>query len=159
MWKAGEEEEVYYLQLGEKKQKPSSCGMHKEVDWRRQHGGVVGEERLTLGSAAWVWQQAEEAFASFFPAVGCTLGESLPLQLTGQTPLLSQVIHIPRHLGHQVAGRLVLLPVLDLARPAEGEVAVGAEEPHPALGTKQQEGQTPAAHPSGSWGRAGTAQH
>lgn len=52
MWKGGEEA-VCYLQLGEKNQKPSSCGMHKEVYWRRQHGEVVGEEKLTLASAAW----------------------------------------------------------------------------------------------------------
>lgn len=45
-----------YLQLGEKKQKPSCCGMHKEVYWRRQHGKVVGEEKLTLASAAWGWK-------------------------------------------------------------------------------------------------------
>lgn len=39
----------------------------------------MGEERLTLASAAWGREQAEGAFASFFPAVGCTLGEFLPL--------------------------------------------------------------------------------
>lgn len=75
VWNGGEEA-VCYLQLGEKKQKASSCGMHKEVYWRRQHGEVVGEERLTLASAATF---AKATFVSFLPAVGCTPGEFLPV--------------------------------------------------------------------------------
>lgn len=124
VWEGGGET-VCYLQLGEKKQKPSNSGMHKEVYWRRQHGGMVGEERLTLA----VLHGAGSRQKGPLPAslLWATHRENLYLSEPWprcQTPLFLQVIHTPWHLGHQVAGRLVLLPVLHLACPSEGEAAV-----------------------------------
>lgn len=126
--------------------------MHKEVYWKRQHGGVVGEERLTLPGAGSRQDGRLPASFQLWAAHRGKLCLSEPWARC-QTPLFLQVIHT-RHFGHQVAGRLVLLPVLHLACPAEGEAALRALESHPSLGAKQ-----PSTHPSGSWGRADTAQH
>lgn len=157
MWKGGEEA-VYHLQLGGKKQKLGSCGMHKKVYWRRQHGGVVGEERLTLASAAWGWEQAEGAFAS------C----GLHTRRISASPS-----HGPDARHHFSYRSSTLLGTSAIRLQAglcfcqcwtwhalqRGKLVSGAVEPHPSLGAKEQQGQTPAPHPSGSWGRADTAQH
>lgn len=95
--------------------------MH-EVYWRRLRGGGAGEERLSPATAAPGWEQGP--LPAYLGLLGCTQGEPLPRVAVGHMPslLLLEVVHTPRCLDHQVAGRLVLLPVLDLAGSAERKV-------------------------------------
>lgn len=84
------------------------------------------EKRLSPRSATWGWEQAEGAFAGFSLLVAGLYTGGRNLCLTEpwagwQSLLLLRVIRSPQRSGHQVAGGLVLLPVLDLACPAEGK--------------------------------------
>lgn len=77
--------------------------------------------------------------ASLLRLLGCTRRGIFHLakpRARCQSPLLLQVVRAPLRPGHQVAGSFVLLPVLDLARPAEGKAASQGlchEAGHPQL--------------------------